>query len=242
VAHNVLTHGVGAINIDACRVGTDIGGWGGCAAGGNTWDETNMGLGKSGAPRPVVGRFPANVIHDGSDEVFDAFAAYGEGHARGNNGASKGGGGMYGHGATLNNFGAGDSGTPARFFYSAKASAKDRAGSKHPTVKPISLIKYLATLVTPPGGLCLDPFAGSGTLGAAWPRSILIERDAEYHQDILRRLSNMGEFTAPCDEAVGQGDGGAQADLFGNAPPSAHREEKFTECSPMKNSNATGKP
>lgn len=81
-----------------------------------------------------------------------------------------------------------DQGTAARFFYTAKASKKDRAGSKHPTVKPVDLIRYFATMVTPPGGVCLDPFAGSGTLGAAWPRSILIERDAEYHANIIGRL------------------------------------------------------
>lgn len=76
----------------------------------------------------------------------------------------------------------------SRFKYTAKASRKDRAGSKHPTVKPVSLIEYLCKLVTRPGGTVLDPFAGSGTLGSAWPRSILIEREAEYYADILRRL------------------------------------------------------
>lgn len=149
VAANVLAHGTGAINIDACRVGTDTVGWGGKAAGGDTWNESNMGLGKNGEPRPVVGRFPANVLHDGSLTE-----------------------------------------TWARYFYCAKASKRDRAGSKHPTVKPVSLIEYLCKLVTRPGGTVLDPFAGSGTLGSAWPRSILIEREAEYYEDICRRLTS----------------------------------------------------
>jgi site-specific DNA-methyltransferase (adenine-specific) len=80
-----------------------------------------------------------------------------------------------------------------RFFYSAKAGKADRAGSKHPTVKPIALIRYLVKLVCPPGGTLLDPFAGSGTTGAAalaeGRKAILIEREAEYIADIRRRLA-----------------------------------------------------
>lgn len=86
----------------------------------------------------------------------------------------------------------GDSGSAARFFYSAKASRADRAGSKHPTVKPIALMEWLATLITPPGGTILDPFAGSGTTGAAAARGgfnvILCERENEYVEDIKRRF------------------------------------------------------
>lgn len=81
----------------------------------------------------------------------------------------------------------------ARFHYSAKASKADRAGSKHPTVKPISLMQWLCRLITPPGGTILDPFAGSGTTGAAAQnegfRAILIEREAEYQQDIRHRFA-----------------------------------------------------
>lgn len=80
----------------------------------------------------------------------------------------------------------------ARFFYSAKASKADRAGSKHPTVKPIALMEWLATLITPPGGTILDPFAGSGTTGAAARNKgfnvVLCEREDEYVADIKRRL------------------------------------------------------
>ena len=57
---------------------------------------------------------------------------------------------------------AGDSGAP-RIFYTAKADKADRLGSKHPTVKPVDLMRYLVRLVTPPGGHVLDPFGGSGT-------------------------------------------------------------------------------
>jgi site-specific DNA-methyltransferase (adenine-specific) len=86
----------------------------------------------------------------------------------------------------------GDSGSAARFFYTAKADAEDRLGSKHPTVKPLDLMQYLVRLVTPKGGTVLDPFAGTGTTGeAAWRegmRSILIEREPEYQADIARRM------------------------------------------------------
>jgi site-specific DNA-methyltransferase (adenine-specific) len=61
----------------------------------------------------------------------------------------------------------GDSGSAARFFYTSKADAGDRLGSKHPTVKPVDLIAYLCRLICPPGGVILDPFAGSGTTGMA---------------------------------------------------------------------------
>src|SRR5690606_12667409 len=85
-----------------------------------------------------------------------------------------------------------DSGSAARFFYSAKADKLDRIGSKHPTVKPVDLMQWLVRLVTPKGGLVLDPFAGSGSTGeAAWRegmRCILIEREEEYQTDIARRM------------------------------------------------------
>lgn len=87
----------------------------------------------------------------------------------------------------------GSTGSAARFFYCAKASKADRAGSKHPTVKPVKLMQWLARMVTPPGGLLLDPFAGSGTTGAAALAegfsAILIEREAEYIADIMNRLA-----------------------------------------------------
>jgi site-specific DNA-methyltransferase (adenine-specific) len=85
-----------------------------------------------------------------------------------------------------------DNGSAARFFYTSKADGDDRLGSKHPTVKPLDLMQYLVRLITPPKGLCLDPFAGTGTTGeAAWREgmsAVLIEREAEYQDDIRRRM------------------------------------------------------
>jgi len=163
VAANVLAHGTGALNIDACRI--------------DGRERTDYGLSNAkrsqgavyGAPSESAdfdaskGRWPANVIHSGDEEVLAAFAQY---SGKGEN--------------------------VARFFYSAKASKADRADSKHPTVKPISLMRYLCKLVTPPGGTVLDMFAGSGTtLQAAVEEgfnAIGIEREDEYFQDCKRRL------------------------------------------------------
>ena len=87
------------------------------------------------------------------------------------------------------------------FFYAAKADKQDRAGSKHPTVKPVDLIAYLCRLVTPSGGVVLDPFGGSGTTAAACAREgldcILIEREAEYVADIERRVAHVSGTDAP---------------------------------------------
>lgn len=80
-----------------------------------------------------------------------------------------------------------------RFHYSSKADAEDRLGSKHPTVKPVDLMRWLCRLVTPPGGTILDPFAGTGSTGLAAMAEgfdcILIEREEQYVADIHRRIA-----------------------------------------------------
>jgi len=178
VAVNVLAHGVGALNIDGCRI-----------------DRGSRAVGATD-----LGRWPANVTHDGSDEVMEAFARFGELRARGNTSPTKRrqSSGVWAHNGSAFGVGEdgpsdpGDTGTAARFFYCAKASAKDRAGSKHPTVKPIALMRYLCRLVTQPDGTILDPFAGSGTTGQAAIEegfnAILIEKEAQYCEDIRNRL------------------------------------------------------
>lgn len=138
VAENVLAHGTGAINVDGCRVGDEV--RYNAPAGNSKNPNTATGPAQAGgfgmkadsAGSTVAGRWPANLIHDGSDEVLAL---------------------------------AGDA---ARFFYCAKASKSDRgAGNVHPTVKPTDLMRYLCRLVTPPGGVVLDPFMGSGSTGKA---------------------------------------------------------------------------
>jgi DNA modification methylase len=80
----------------------------------------------------------------------------------------------------------------SRFHYSGKADAVDRIASGHPTVKPLSLMRWLVRLVTPRGGLVLDPFAGTGTTGEAafleHADAVLIERETDYQQDIRNRM------------------------------------------------------
>ena len=132
VVENVLAHGTGALNVGACAI-------------------------ERGDKAP---NFPANVLHDGSDEVEQAFALYAEG--------------------------------VTRFFYTAKADKIDRAGSEHPTVKPVDLMRYLARLITPPGGIVLEPFAGSGSTVQACLdegfRCIAIEREDQFFADTCRRV------------------------------------------------------
>lgn len=195
VAQNVLEHGTGALNVDGTRVPCDeVTGWGG---GGSKLYEGGLSR-TGGEARPqTAGRFPANFIHDGSDDVT----------------------------ALL--------GDAARFFYCAKASAKERdAGlddcelksgirsnaprlseeektpkrrNPHPTVKPVALMRYLVRLVTPPGGTVLDPFAGSGSTGVACVlegrQFVGIEQSAEYVEIARRRIDQAGKVEPQARQA-----------------------------------------
>lgn len=198
VAANVLKWGTGALNIDGGRVDAGTDHVANC-------DRTfQSGIWKKSGEAPAeittaahsLGRWPANVIHDGSDEVVGAFPeSESTAGMRGLTGRHD-----PGQGANHNRIkdysnslrGHTDSGSAARFFYTAKADSDDRLGSKHPTVKPVDLIQYLVRLVTPPRGIVLDCFAGTGTTGEACIREklrcILIERETEYCDDIRRRM------------------------------------------------------
>jgi len=196
VAENVLRHGTGALNVDGCRVG------------GST------------------GRWPANLIHDGSEEVVGLFphthASHNQTRTESDNQRGVYGGG-YHHEPGSRKTGYGDPGSAARFFYCAKASKSDRnegldgftpattsdgravaadnayqrgkteRANTHPTVKPTDLMRYLCRLVTPPGGVVLDPFMGSGSTGKAAIlegfQFIGIEREAEYVEIAKARIA-----------------------------------------------------
>lgn len=193
VAANVLRWDTGAINIDGCRVGTELI-EGTRGAGGQHGKYSPIGAGAYSHE----GRWPANIIHDGSDEVIAAFPSNlksGTGSIKKDSDAGYQGN-AYGKesrpaGTAMIEYG--DEGSAARFFYTAKADADDRLGSKHPTVKPVDLMQWLCRLVTPPGGTILDPFAGTGTTGEAAFRegfnAVLIEREPEYQADIRRRMA-----------------------------------------------------
>ena len=203
IAANVLAHGTGALNIDASRVGTD----GGTAKGSKPTGAGNgiFGAGLHGACEIVeldVGRWPANVLLDGSEEVLRGFPETQSGALPASTPRGKQ---ENIYGARDHTLGArdipADSGSAARFFYTAKADAGDRLESKHPTVKPVDLMAYLVKLITPPNGVVLDPFAGSGTTGMACMREgfdcILIERELEYVADIKRRIAHVHGHDAP---------------------------------------------
>lgn len=207
IVANVLRHGVGGINIDACRVkyqdeadAASAIPRGRCTSGNLVGGGVDTDRVDFERPEQKKGRFPANVLHDGSDEVLDSFAVFGESKGNGKSGLveysqpdMRGDNFNRATGKqTRQGMRFGDSGTAARFFYCAKASIKERNGSKHPAVKPLVLMRYLCRLITPVGGIVLDPFAGTGTTGQAAMlegfKYILIERDPQYCIDIRNRL------------------------------------------------------
>jgi len=166
VAANVLAHGTGALNIDGCRVEgcerTEYGLSNSMRSAGNTYGEPSA----SADFDSNKGRWPANLIHDGSDEVLAAFPESKDGVAVQRNRDGEVHNEIYGKykKPPAEDQGYGGSGSNARFFYCAKASKSDRGpGNTHPTVKPLALMRYLLRLVTPPGGRSLDIFAGSGS-------------------------------------------------------------------------------
>lgn len=193
VAANVLRWGVGAINVDGCRVGTEAtstrisynhkgnDGWQ------RPWNQT-------GEPPEIrehaqIGRWPATVTHDGSPEVLAGFPETVSGTGR-----------IW---SNINNTPQyGDTGSAARFFFCAKASRADRGENcGHPTVKATALMRWLCRLITPPAGTILDPFMGSGSTGKAAVLEgfdfIGIEQEAEYIVIAERRIrSVMPLFTA----------------------------------------------
>jgi DNA modification methylase len=198
VAANVLEHGTGALNVDGCRV---KGQWSTWKKKDGTVSEQNQdshaiygqGMGDVRNPEHPSGRWPANLIHDGSDEVVGLFPETTSGG--GENAGANMRKGLRGNDApprTLNTV-APSSGSAARFFYTAKATKAERQGVTHPTVKPLDLMAYLCRLVTPPGGTVLDPFMGSGTtIKAAVSEgfnAIGIERDPSYFAMAEHRMN-----------------------------------------------------
>jgi site-specific DNA-methyltransferase (adenine-specific) len=228
VAANVLEHGTGGLNIGACRVGDEVrvASYTSLApCHGNKLGQAGTAEARRGTqcePVEYTGRWPANFIHDSSDEVLALFPdSDGSGSARTlNRGQRDDGWGMADEPGLLRDAG---SGSAARFFYCAKASRDDRDEgcgalelkgvhrygeglgeghdpnapamnrNPHPTVKPTDLMRYLCRLITPPGGIVLDPFMGSGSTGKAAMtegfRFIGIEREAEYIEIARARIS-----------------------------------------------------
>ena len=147
------------------------------------------------------------LLHDGSDEIEEEFAKYGE---RGNGWSRNYGtedyqgrqykGGTFGGGGFLGNTTYADKGTASRFFYNVKASVKERTHDRtiennHPTVKPIDVMKYIIKMVTPKEGVVYDPFAGSGTTLVACKqlgyKYVGCEKEQDYVDIINKRLDKI---------------------------------------------------
>jgi len=187
------------LNLNECRVGDFVQD----TTKNRRGDESNkeaiykLGLKKDSPFGVTKGRYPANVIHDGSEEVIESFPHHTKAGKYKGEGSKSGG---IWHKSTGKPAGVeyGDEGSVARYFYSAKANKKEKGDTKHPTVKPISLMRYLVRLVTPKDGLVLDPFAGTGTTGEACiledRNYYLIEKTKEYIPDIEKRINKYGKL------------------------------------------------
>ncbi len=246
IVENVLKHGTGGINIDACRVPTNNSLGGGMVSMGRPvasgssagWDrpwmhdeavteQKKIEAAEKVAIAESLGRWPANLIHDDSDEVRalfpDSKGQQGDLQDHSNNRESPNG--IFGKmGAAKDHIARKDDDTSAaRFFksieqldvkplvYCPKASRKDRnegmtgeMGNNHPTVKPTDLMRYLCKLVTPPNGIVLDPFMGSGSTGKAAIiegfRFIGIDLEQESFDIATLRMAHIVEKVKPVVE------------------------------------------
>ena len=220
VVENVLKYGTGALNIDACRIPTvdNLGrpavyytkdNLGGAHMDARPWMQRKLDSGeplRPETPNNPLGRWPANLILDGSEQVVEMFP-----HTKSGTGAVKR---ATGAGYSPNALGKesrpvgtpnieyGDEGSAARFFYCAKSSKSERNDglnglkNSHPTVKPLALMTYLCKLITQPGGTILDPFCGSGSTGKAAIaegfKFIGIEKESEYVEIARKRCGLNG--------------------------------------------------
>jgi site-specific DNA-methyltransferase (adenine-specific) len=232
VADNVMKHGTGAINIDGCRIegqsedterkkvvrkarSTD-----------GVWTDDNSGMKSEGseyADADPRGRWPSNIMHDGSEQVQDIFPKTSSTEVS----RERTHKGIWSAGELAESEqlmpAYGDQGNASRYFYCAKTSKEERnfglhgfknqvAGGMsdrsdgslgsitmnknvHPTVKPVELMRYLVRLVTPKGGLVLDPFMGSGSTGMGAReedfRFVGIEKEEEYYEIAKARIKNV---------------------------------------------------
>lgn len=190
VSANVMEHGTGGLNIDGCRIGEHGARNNGSKAADDGFQKNDI-YGKRAPMERIdydMGRYPANVITDGSPEVLQFFPSAPGQLAPSRTTPGEKTNSIYGkmnHNSEQMLPRKDESASAARFFYTAKASQKERGDfNDHPTVKPIDLMRWLVRLITPPGGVVYDPFAGSGsTLIAAFQEGfecIGSELDAHY--------------------------------------------------------------
>lgn len=212
IAQNILKYKTGGINIDKCRIKSEDSEWIKKDINEQISNVYNYYHKKGIRHGNKTGRFPANIIHDGSDDVLDIFPNV-NGVYELTKPASETNTIYHKFGKTGQSYvydGIKDTGSAARFFYCAKASRSEReAGcenvkqhadesgqrhNSHPTVKPIALMQYLCRLVTPENGIVLDPFFGSGSTGCAAIKENLyyigIEIDKHYCDIAKHRIDH----------------------------------------------------
>ena len=205
IVENVLKYGTGGINIDGSRVVTSdqdkeiINKKSSKTVNDNYAESDDRIYGKyelnNAKLANDIGRFPANLIHDGSDEVEEIFPYTKTGDTKSIPYTNTIGKNVYGKQTGIKKEMRGDSGSASRFFYCAKTSKKDRGeNNNHPTVKPTDLMRYLVKLITPKEGVCLDPFMGSGSTGKACKIEdfdfIGIDLDSDYVEIARNRITN----------------------------------------------------
>jgi site-specific DNA-methyltransferase (adenine-specific) len=205
VVENVRKWGCGALNVDGCRVGEE--------STVRTRRDSLSASGWASVNRSPVGgseagRWPANVVHDGSEEVLAGFprTRSGSDTVKRESGADRDGNRGAAYGAESRPAGSpmvfyGDEGSAARFFYCAKPSPSEREGNPHPTVKPLALMEWLLRLVSREGDTVVDPFAGSGTTGVAAYRlgrnAVLIDKSRADYETMKARMAKAGAALEP---------------------------------------------
>jgi site-specific DNA-methyltransferase (adenine-specific) len=196
VAANVLEHGTGGLNIDGCRVGRnqdDQSGW--SQSGSKASDNRAMSGGnydREAKPDHAMGRFPANFIHDGSEEVLALLGEAARFYYSPKASRDDRDEGLNGFELHKPDHGRGNTAGGLQV-----SNSKKPRRNIHSTVKPTDLMRYLCRLITPPNGIVLDPFMGSGSTGKAAMaegfRFIGIEREAEYIEIARARISAEAE-------------------------------------------------
>lgn len=207
VAANVGQFGTGALNIDACRIGDEERTYDLTMVAGG-FETTGGGLNVKSGEKTVVGRWPANVL---LDEEAAALLDEQTGVSVSRVGAPRGAAAGAGWGMTQTGSEYDDMGGASRFYYVAKPSRRERDlgtdanGNTHPTVKPVEVMRWLVRLVTPRGGVVLDPFLGSGTTGVACVYEqrefVGIEREAAYVEIAMRRIAAVAPLFASAVDA-----------------------------------------
>lgn len=216
ITENVLKYKTGAININDCRVefineddyneatiknqhadfGTKP------MTNNVVYGDYSMVEPKNYKP---TGRYPANIIHDGSDEVVNEFPITKSGYNKSSYKNTRNDDGIINKTFESNDGGYGDVGSASRFFYCPKAGPSERKfdsdnKNTHPTVKPIKLMRYLVRLVTPKNGVVLDPFMGSGTTGVACKAEgfnfIGMEMNDDYFDIANKRMNTDYDFSS----------------------------------------------